>query len=60
MSLSTHAGSSQISRSPLGLRLVVHAAEEHRRGDGVESRLADGDADHADVYSRLALNWRSI
>jgi hypothetical protein len=22
--------------------------------------LADGDADHADVYSRLALNWRSI
>ena len=30
----------------VGLRLIVHAAEQHRRGDGVEGRLADGDLDH--------------
>jgi hypothetical protein len=33
-------------RFGVGLRLVVHAAEQHHRGDGVKRRLADGDADH--------------
>ena len=28
--------------------------------DGVEGLDGNGDADRADVYSRLALNWRSV